>query len=169
MEKANIKLLETIRSFVNSLDDNWEDWLPQIAASINSWVNASTGKFLHRILYGVEKRLPYDLLISDPQPIYNTEDNAQQQIHTLSNIHTRVREKLQATKAEMAAGQYKYKSAIPFGKKKKSRTLTFYVVAHVHRKPYLPLRCYSEATSVYNGTWTRPMLPPQSSYLLLCN
>ncbi len=70
-----------IRPKVNDLLDNWEDWLPHIASSINSSVNDSTGKSPHYILFGVEKRLPYDLLTSTQQPVYNIENYSQQQIH----------------------------------------------------------------------------------------
>ncbi len=92
---------------MNDLPDNWEDWLPHVAASINSSVHDSTGKSPHYILFGVEKRLPYDLLTSTPQPVYNIENYSQQQIHVFSKIHSSVREKLKATKAEMAMKQHK--------------------------------------------------------------
>ncbi len=42
VERANKNFLEVLRSIVNYLLDNWEDWLPHIAASINSSVNDST-------------------------------------------------------------------------------------------------------------------------------
>ncbi len=58
VERANRKILEVLRLIVSDLLDNWEDWLPQIAASINSSVNDSTGKSPPYILFGVEKRLP---------------------------------------------------------------------------------------------------------------
>ncbi len=41
VERANIKCLEVLRPIVNGLHDNWEDWLPQIAASISCSVNDS--------------------------------------------------------------------------------------------------------------------------------
>ncbi len=107
VERANRKILEVLRPIVNDLQDNWEDWLPHIAASINSSVNDSTGKSPHYILYGVEKRLPYDLLTTPVQPLYNIDDFAQQQIHVFSNIHSSVRAKLRETKAEMMAKQHK--------------------------------------------------------------
>ncbi len=97
VERANRKLLDIIRPLVNGLHDNWEDWLPQIAASINTSVNESTGKSPHYIIYGVEKRLPYDLLTSAAQPVYNIEDYAKQQMQMFSTIHAIVREKLKAT------------------------------------------------------------------------
>ncbi len=110
-ERANRKLLDINRPLVNNLHDNWKDWLPQIAASINSSVNDSTGKSPHFIIYGVEKRLPYDLLTSAAQPIYNIDDHAKQQVHMFSTIHASVREKLKATKTEMIPKQHK--RAIP--------------------------------------------------------
>ncbi len=39
VERANRKILEVLRPIVNDLLDNWEDWLPHVAASINSSVN----------------------------------------------------------------------------------------------------------------------------------
>ncbi len=80
VERANRKILEVLRPIVNELD-NWGDWLPHVATSLNSSVNDSTGKSPHYILYGVENRLPYDLLTSPQQPVYNTDNYAQQQLH----------------------------------------------------------------------------------------
>ncbi len=84
VERANRKTLEVLRPIVNDLSDHWEDWLPHIAASINSSINDSTGKSPHYILFAVEKRLPYDLLTSTQQPVYNIEKYSQQQIHVFS-------------------------------------------------------------------------------------
>lgn len=104
-EKAT-ELLNIIRSLVNELHDNWEDWLPQITATIMSSVYVSSSKS-HYTLYEVGKRLPYDLLINTPQPVYNIEGYAQQLIHVFSTIHINVCEKLMATKAKMLAKQLK--------------------------------------------------------------
>ncbi len=95
---------------MNELLDNWEDWLPHEAASLNSSVNDSTGKSPHYILYAVGKRLPYDLLTNPQQPVYNT-DNHTQQLHVFGKIQASVRSKLKATKTEMMANQHK--RAIP--------------------------------------------------------
>ncbi len=111
VERANRKILEVLRPIVNDLLDNWEDWLPQIAASINSSVNDSTGKSPHYILFGVDKILPYDLLTSSKQPIYNIHSYAELELHVFSKIHSSVRQKLKATKCEMMANQHK--RAIP--------------------------------------------------------
>ncbi len=96
---------------MNELLDNWEDWVPYVAASLNSSVNDSTGKSPHYILFGVEKWLPYDLLASPQQPVYNTDNYAQQQLHVFGKIHSNVGSKLKATKTVMMANQHK--RAIP--------------------------------------------------------
>ncbi len=101
-----------LKPIVNYLLDNWEDW--HIAASINSSVNYSTGKSPHYVLFGVEKRLPYEKLTSTQQPVCNIEKYSQQQIHVFfffSKIHSSVRQKLKAAKAEMIVNQNK--RAIP--------------------------------------------------------
>ena len=107
VERANRKIIEALRPVVNDLQDNWEDWLPQVAACINSSVSESTGKSPHYILFGSDKRLPYDLLTSGGKPVYNIDDYAAQQLQIFTNIHSSVRNKLQASRAEMIAKQHK--------------------------------------------------------------
>ncbi len=90
--------------------------------SLNSSVNDSTGKSPHCILYRVEKYLPYDLLTSPQQPVYNTDNYTQQQLHVLGKIHASVRSKLKATKTEMMANQHK--RAIPVNFKPGDNVMT---------------------------------------------
>ncbi len=71
VERANRKILDALPPVVNNLQDNWEDWLPQVTACMNSSINESTGKSPHYIMYGVDKRLPYDLLASRRKAVYN--------------------------------------------------------------------------------------------------
>ncbi len=58
---------------------------------------------LHIILYSVDKRLPYDLLGSRRKPVFNIDDYASQQLQVFSDIHANVRNKLEASRAEMIA------------------------------------------------------------------
>ncbi len=60
-----------LRPVVSGLQHTWEDWLAYVAASINSRVRESTGQSPHYIIFGVEKKLPYDLLSSSHSPVYN--------------------------------------------------------------------------------------------------
>ncbi len=69
VERANRKILEVLRPVVVELLETWEDWLPQVAARINSSVCESTGKSSHFILFGVDIRLSYDLLTGTHSPV----------------------------------------------------------------------------------------------------
>ncbi len=91
VERANRKILDALRPVVNSLHDNWDDWLPHIAACINSLVSESTGKSPHYILYGADKRLPCDILANPQKPVYNTGSYVKQYMHVFTDIHTKVR------------------------------------------------------------------------------
>ncbi len=74
MERTNTKILETLWDVSGKLHEPWEDWLPHVAASINGSVNSSTGKTPHYIVFGEEKRLPYDILVAPCVPLYSSDD-----------------------------------------------------------------------------------------------
>ncbi len=76
MERANRKILDVLRPVVSGLQHTWEDWLVYVAASINSRVCESTGQSPHCIIFGVEKRLPYDLLSGSHSRVCNIDDYA---------------------------------------------------------------------------------------------
>ncbi len=58
------------------VDFSIQDWLVYVAASINSRFRESTGQSPLYIIFGVEKRLPYDLLSSSHSRVYNVYDYA---------------------------------------------------------------------------------------------
>ncbi len=107
VERANRKILEALRPVVCSLYDSWEDWLPHVKACINGSLCESTGKTPHYILYGVDKVMPYELLAKPPKPVYNVDNYLDQHLHMSAKIHRKVRERLQASRAEMMAQQHK--------------------------------------------------------------
>ncbi len=97
VERANRKIFEVLRPVVGELLETWEDWLPHIAANINSSVCGSTGQSPHFVVFGVKKRLPYDLLSSSHSPVYNIDDYVKCQIKFFSEIHESVKHKLRFT------------------------------------------------------------------------
>ncbi len=107
MERANRKFLDVLRPVVTGLQHTWEDWLAYVAASINSHVCESTGPSPHYIIFGVEKRLPYDLLSSSQSHVYNIDDYAKYQLKVFSDIHSSVRERLQETSEAKCLQQHK--------------------------------------------------------------
>ncbi len=93
VERAKRKILEVLRPVVGELLETWEDWLPKVAASINSSVCESTGKSPHFIIFGVDKRLPYDLLTGTHLPVYNAENYEKCHLKFFSDIHKSVKNK----------------------------------------------------------------------------
>ncbi len=78
-----------------------------VAASINGRVCESTGQSPHYIIFGVEKRLSYDLLSSSHSRVYNINDYAKCQLKVFSDIHSNVTERLQETSEAMCLQQHK--------------------------------------------------------------
>ncbi len=106
VERTNRKILEILRYAVDTTQEAWQDCLSQVAASINGPVNGSTGKTPHYIIFGCDKRLSYDLLAQRPVPVYSVDDYAKKQLNVFTSIHTSVRDKLQASCAEMTHRQH---------------------------------------------------------------
>ena len=112
VERTNRKVLEVLRPVVNGFLENWEDWLPHVAASINSNICESTGQTPYFIVYGVEKRLPYDLLSSPQNPVNNVDDYAKCQLKVLSDTYKIVTDRLKASKAAMISQQHRRASPV---------------------------------------------------------
>ncbi len=93
------------------LHESWKDWFPHVAAYINGSVNSSTGKTPHYIVFGSEKRFPYDLPGSPRKSVYS-EDYSHSQLKALRIIHDEVRKSLQASRAEMLARQHSKATAV---------------------------------------------------------
>ncbi len=106
VERTKRKILEILRHLAGRFYETWEDWLSHVAASINGSINSSTGKTPHYILYGFDKRLPYDALVHSPVPLYSSDDYSKLQLHCFQTIHNSVREKLKASREEMLRKQH---------------------------------------------------------------
>ncbi len=83
-----------------------------MAASINGSVCESTGQSPFYIVYGMEKRLPYDLLEGPHKPVYNIEDYGKSQLKVFSDIHNNVETRLLASKAAMNSQQLRRSSPV---------------------------------------------------------
>ena len=112
VERANTKILDVLRPVVNGFLETWEDWLPHVAASINSSVCESTGRTPHFVIYGMEKKLPYDLLSSPQRPVNNVDDYATCQLKVFSDTYKQVTDRLKASKTAMCARQHRRSSPV---------------------------------------------------------
>ncbi len=112
VERTYRKVLDILRHLEGHLHETWEDWLSQVAASINGSVNSSTGKTPHCIIFGYDKRLPYDVLLKSPSPLYNPDDYSKLQLHSFQTIYASFREKLKASRREMTQRQHLHATLI---------------------------------------------------------
>jgi hypothetical protein len=61
-------LTTALRSYVNAMGNDWDEFLPAIELSFNSKVQASTGAAPFTLVYGTEARLPIDCALDDAWP-----------------------------------------------------------------------------------------------------
>ncbi len=70
-ECQNRKILSHLHTLVRNIRSFWHEWMPQVAASLNSSLHTSRGKTPHFVVFGKDKHLPYSVLIQKGEPVYN--------------------------------------------------------------------------------------------------
>ncbi len=113
VERSNCKVPEILHPIVAGHLGTWEDWISQVAATINATVYESTGQSPHYIVFGSLKRLPYDLSSRQP-PVYDLDDYAKIQRNNFSKIHHEVTEKLKSTSDLRTAKQHRCARPVSF-------------------------------------------------------
>ncbi len=114
VERSDRKNLEILRPIVGRQIGTWEDWIPQVAATVNATVCESTGQSPHYIVYSTPKRLPYALLSPRQPPVYNPDAYAKIQLNNFSRIHQEVTEKLKSNSDLRTAKQHKCVRPVSF-------------------------------------------------------
>lgn len=61
-------LITALRSYVNAMGNDWDEYLPALELAFNSKVQASTGAAPFTLVYGTEARLPIDCQLDDMRP-----------------------------------------------------------------------------------------------------
>jgi hypothetical protein len=61
-------LITALRSYVGTMGDDWDEYLPALELAFNSKVQASTGASPFTLVYGTEARLPIDCVLDDARP-----------------------------------------------------------------------------------------------------
>ena len=105
VERANRRILDVLRFIANSTAV-WDEYLPQVACSLNSAVHSATNESPHFILFGTDKRLPYEFLSSTPRPLYCLDDYVKRRVTAFQRIHTSVRDQLAVSQADMLRKQH---------------------------------------------------------------
>ena len=105
VERANRRILDILRFITNSTS-SWDTWIPQVACSLNSAIHSSINESPHFVLYGTDKRLPYEFLLSRPVPIYNFDDYIKCRLNEFQRIHTIIHDRLSVSQADMLQKQH---------------------------------------------------------------
>ena len=61
-------LITALRSYVNAMGNDWDEYLPALELAFNSKQQASTGAAPFTLVYGTEARLPIDCALDDARP-----------------------------------------------------------------------------------------------------
>ena len=61
-------LTTALRSYTNSMGDDWDSYLPALELAFNSKPQASTGAAPFTLVYGTQARLPIDCALDDARP-----------------------------------------------------------------------------------------------------
>ena len=105
VERANRRILDILRHITAS-SSSWDSWIPQVACSLNSAIHSSCNESPHFILYGTDKRLPYEFLLSQPRPLYNLDDYVRTRLADFQKIHQFIRDRLTLSQDEMLRKQH---------------------------------------------------------------
>lgn len=62
-------LVTALRSYVNAMGNDWDEYLPALELAFNSKQQASTGAAPFTLVYGTEARLPIDCALDDARPV----------------------------------------------------------------------------------------------------
>ncbi len=105
VERENRRILDVLRFIANS-NSTWDEFIPQVACSLNSAIHSSIGESPHFILFGTHKRMPYEFPSSDPRPLYCMDDYVKRRMTVFQRIHTSVRDHLALFQADMLKKQH---------------------------------------------------------------
>ncbi len=81
--------------------------MPQVAASLNSSLNASIGDTPHFVVFGQDKRLPYPLLLAKEESIYNYDDYIRDQMSDFQKTYKRVTDNIPMSREKWNAQQHR--------------------------------------------------------------
>ncbi len=107
VERQNRKIIRHLCTLVGDVSSTWHEWMPQIMASLNSSLHKSIGDTPHFIIYGQDKRLPFNFLLKEEEPIYNFDDYVRVRSTDFKKIYKRISQNIADSKATMNESQWR--------------------------------------------------------------
>ena len=101
VERFNRTLMDAVRCFSSRSPTNWDEFLPQLAGSLRSAVNRSTGFTPNMLMLGREVSMPVDLVFPGPEPIdeLDYENYITGLVKHIQSAHEIAREKLKVSQS----------------------------------------------------------------------
>jgi hypothetical protein len=94
-ERANRTIKSMISKFVSDNQKDWDEYLSVLTLAYNASVQESTGFSPSAIMFGRELTLPIDLVLGNPEPLYQTHsDFARQLEKKIKIVHNSVRKNI---------------------------------------------------------------------------
>ena len=95
-----------ILRYITAAKHAWDEWLPQIACSLNSSLHSTINESPYFVLFGSDQRLPYDFLHRASQPVYNLDDYVKCKLRDFQLTHKLIHDRLTASQADMLRKQH---------------------------------------------------------------
>ena len=101
IERWNRTLADAVRCFVSKSPTLWDEFLPQLAGSLRSAVNRSTGFTPNMLMLGREVTMPVDLVFPGPEPIDDLDygDYLTKLVKHIQTAHEIARDKLKTSQS----------------------------------------------------------------------
>lgn len=100
-------LITALRSYANSMGDDWDEFLPALELAFNSKVQASTGVAPFTLVYGTEARLPIDCALDEARPATVPTVGQRAERMKLALDHARSRAELAQAKQKRLADRHR--------------------------------------------------------------
>ncbi len=109
VERQNRKIIENLGPMIGDMSYRWHEWMPQVAASLNSSLHSSIGDTTSYIVFGQDKRLPYSVSVQKDDPAYNFDNYVRVRSLNFSKTYKKVQKHI--AEAQKAMNQQHNKNA----------------------------------------------------------
>ncbi len=106
VERQNHKIIQHLRTMICDVSSTWNEWVPQVMASLNSALHTSIGDTPHFIVYGQDKVLPCSILLKNEETLYNFDDYVRVRTRDFQRIYKYVQLNIGDSKQVINEHQY---------------------------------------------------------------
>ena len=83
-----------------------DEFFLKVACFLTSVIHSTIKDSPHYVLFGQDKRLPHEFLLSTPRPVYNFEDYVKCRMHTFQKSHRLIHDRFTASQQKMFSKEH---------------------------------------------------------------